>query len=81
MYSYFFRNKLALLAFAAFIIIGAMVLIGTEEDEGILQETAETIAGQRATLDKKAVDLAHARTGPADYHGRSRNRQHSAGRR
>ena len=52
MYSLLFRNKLAALAFVALIVIGAALLIGTEQEQGVIQETAQTIAEQRTDFDE-----------------------------
>lgn len=58
MYKTVFQNSKVALLFAGFTIFGAATLVGTPEDEGVLDRTADMFAAQRATIANEAQAYA-----------------------
>ncbi|MFZ1742539.1 MAG: hypothetical protein WAT93_06770 [Pontixanthobacter sp.] len=57
MYSLLFRNRLAALGLALLIIIGAVSLVGTENNSGVVTQTAQKFQAQKAAPEKTAQAL------------------------
>lgn len=57
MYSFIFRNKIAALGFVALMAFSAANLVGTEENEGMLLETADQLDETRAEFEQAAREF------------------------
>ncbi|MGB3738458.1 MAG: hypothetical protein WA948_03805 [Pontixanthobacter sp.] len=62
MYTFLFRNRYGALAFVGLTLIGAASLVGTQEDEGLITQTAATIEQQRADFEDAAKAAEASRT-------------------
>ena len=51
MHNYMFRSRLGALVFAVLVVIGAVSLVGTEEESGTIVEASDDIARQKAEMD------------------------------
>ena len=63
MYTFLFRNRYGALAFVGLTMIGAASLVGTQEDEGLITQTAATIEQQRADFEQ-ASEAVNATPSP-----------------
>lgn len=50
MHNYMFRSRRGALVFAVLVILGAVSLVGTEDDSGTLTETSDDLARQKAAM-------------------------------
>lgn len=53
MYGFIFKNKLGALAFVAMTLYGVASLVGSEDDEGLLQRGVETIQTERGLFEEQ----------------------------
>ncbi len=58
MYAFLFKNRYGALAFVGLTMIGAAALVGTDEDDGLIPQTAASIEQQKADFDASAQELA-----------------------
>jgi hypothetical protein len=65
MYKMVFQNSKAALAFAAMTVLGAVSMVGTPEDSGVVTRTADLIASQRASIASEAAAYAEGQSGEA----------------
>ncbi len=63
MYKMVFQNSKAALAFAAMTVLGAVSMVGTPEDSGVVTRTADLIASQRASIASEAAAYAEGQSG------------------
>lgn len=63
MKNFMFRSRFGALGFAAFVIVGALVVVGDEDSPGALVETGSDIARQKAELDAQIERENLAATG------------------
>ncbi|MGB7407853.1 MAG: hypothetical protein WA908_05055 [Pontixanthobacter sp.] len=57
MYSLLFRNKLVALGFVALFLIGVATLVGTEDNAGVLSQTAQSLDTHRSDFDETVKEL------------------------
>jgi hypothetical protein len=63
MYKMVFQNSKAALAFVAMTVLGAVSMVGTPEDSGLVTRTADLIASQRASIASEAAAYAEGQSG------------------
>lgn len=56
MKNFMFQSRNGALGFAALVVIGALVVVGGEEDPGAVVETSEDIAASRAEFQRQMAD-------------------------
>lgn len=64
MYKTIFQNSKAALVFAVMTIIGAVMMVGSPEDEGSIDKTIGRFSQTRETIAKEASDFAGAQSVP-----------------
>lgn len=53
MYGFIFKNKLGALAFVGMTLYGVATLVGSEEDDGLLQQGVESIQSERTSFEQQ----------------------------
>lgn len=56
MQNFMFKSRTGALAFAALVVVGAMALVGAEEEPGTVVKTSDTIADRRAEFVQRMED-------------------------
>ena len=67
MYQFLFKNRLIALAFVAATILSVRLLVGTEDDAGLLTRTTSQIEANVQSLKNEAGQLQSRRDWPADH--------------
>ncbi|GAA4641846.1 hypothetical protein GCM10023115_02200 [Pontixanthobacter gangjinensis] len=62
MYTLLFRNRLAALGFVLLMIISAISLVGTEDQEGVITKTANEIEAQKAEFESAVEAVGPPKT-------------------
>jgi hypothetical protein len=63
MYKLVFQNSKIALAFAAMTVFGAVSMVGTSEDSGVVTRAADLIVSQRASIASDAAAYAEGQSG------------------
>lgn len=63
MYKIVFQNSKIALAFAAMTVLGAVSMVGTPEDSGVVTQAADLIAAQRQSIASNAAAYAESQSG------------------
>ena len=63
MYKMVFQNSKTALAFAAMTVFGAVSMVGTSEESGVVTQAADLIAAQRQSIASDASAFAESQSG------------------